>query len=261
MKNNINIYYNQMSNANNGLLTKIWGPPLWESLHAVTFGYPMEPTDETKEKYKAWLISLGDVLPCSYCRNSYKQFIKDGDSALTDNDLLNRENLCKWGYRMHNRVNNKLGVDYGVKYEEIVYKYESYRAKCVHKDSGCTMPIDLKADSYKKSEIKHAPIVPYSFANKFTEYAEHRGLVNFRDTLEQADMNLLNDDRRQRDNDCTKLIYYMRKNSIDCTEVKGEYEGLPTLHELALLSMRCSNISEYVFDVIEKRLEEWKSTL
>ena len=62
-----------MSNANNGLLTKIWGPPLWESFHAITFGYPMEPDEEIKNNYKQWLISLGDVLPCSYCRNSYKQ--------------------------------------------------------------------------------------------------------------------------------------------------------------------------------------------
>ena len=248
-----------MSNANNGLLTKIWGPPLWESFHAITFGYPMEPDEEIKNNYKQWLISLGDVLPCSYCRNSYKQFIVDGDSALTDNDLMSRDSLCKWGYRMHNRVNNKLGVEYGTKYEDLVHKYESYRAKCVHKDNGCTMPIDLKADSYKKAEIKFAPIVSYSFANKFTKYAELRGLINFQESLEQADVDLLNNSRLQRDNNCVKIINYMRKNSVDCTEISGEYEGLPTLHELALLSMRCSNINTFTHEIVADRLTEFEN--
>ena len=32
----------------NGLITKIWGPHFWETLHCVSFGYPLEPTEEQK---------------------------------------------------------------------------------------------------------------------------------------------------------------------------------------------------------------------
>ena len=28
-------------NINNGLITKIWGPVVWESLHCIAFGYPI----------------------------------------------------------------------------------------------------------------------------------------------------------------------------------------------------------------------------
>ena len=242
------------NNINNGLLTKIWGPPLWESFHSITFGYPIEPDNETKERYRNWLTGLGDVLPCSYCRNSYKCFIQDGDSSLTDNDLLNRDNLCRWGYHMHNRVNNKLGVEYNVTYEELVDKYESYRAKCVSKDNGCTMPINLKSESYKKAEIKHAPVVPYEFCKKFAHYATIRGFVNYVQELDKHNNDLINNNRSVRDKECVKIINYMRKKSIDCTEQDGIYEGLPTLHELALLSKRCSNINTYIKDTIIERL-------
>ena len=37
------------NSANNGLLTKIWGPHLWKSLHCIAFGYPSNPTDDEKK--------------------------------------------------------------------------------------------------------------------------------------------------------------------------------------------------------------------
>ena len=59
------------NNDNMGLLTKIWGPPLWESLHCITFAFPSNPTNEEKQHYLAFFKSLGNVLPCSLCRSSY----------------------------------------------------------------------------------------------------------------------------------------------------------------------------------------------
>ena len=46
----------------------------------------------------------------------------------------------------------------------------------------------------------------------------------------------------------------MRKNSIDCTESSGEFYKLPTIHELILLSMRCTNISLHYINEIINRL-------
>jgi hypothetical protein len=47
-------------NKNNGLITKIWGPAMWESLHCIAFGYPVEPTDEQRQNYKDFFTSLSD---------------------------------------------------------------------------------------------------------------------------------------------------------------------------------------------------------
>ena len=248
-----------MSDINNGLLTKIWGPPLWEAFHAITFGYPVNPDNEKKKQYREWLIGLGNVLPCVYCRNSYSDFITNGDVALTDNDLECRENLCKWGYRMHNRVNEKLEVDYDISYHDLKHKYESYRAKCVTKDNGCTMPLDLKAESYKKASVKHAPVIPYDFCAQLEAYAEHRGLKSYKDTLDNYNDKLENGDRASRDIECVQIIQYMRKKSIDCTEDNGEFKGLPTIHELALLSRRSGNVNSSKQIDILKRLNEWNA--
>ena len=249
-----------MTDINNGLLTKIWGPPLWESFHAITFGYPINPDDDKKKQYREWLIGLGNVLPCVYCRQSYTEFITEGDVALTDHDLLCRENLCKWGHRMHDRVNKKLEIDYGTSYADLENKYESYRAKCVHKDKGCTMPIDFKAESYKKADIKHAPVVPYDFCKQLTHYAERRGFKKYSKYLNKYNKKLIFGNRQRRDMECTELIRHMRHKSIDCTENSGKYAGLPTMAELVLLSMRSGNVNSTKQKEILVRLKELNMT-
>jgi hypothetical protein len=49
----------------------------------------------------------------------------------------------------------------------------------------------------------------------------------------------------------------MRKNSKDCTENEGEFKGLPTIYELALLSKCCSNINSHTFDSVKDKLNKW----
>lgn len=118
-----------MSNANNGLMTKIWGPPGWKFLHSVTFGYPIEPTTEHKKSYKQFFKLAGEVFPCGACRDSYKRFIGPGsDTELTNKIMKNRKNLTKWLFNIHNKVNDKLDKKYGITYNNIKDIYESYRA-------------------------------------------------------------------------------------------------------------------------------------
>ena len=139
------------SNSNSGLMTKVWGPPGWMFLHSITFGYPANPSsfdNETKQpkgttvtKYRAFFQDLGWVFPCVYCRNSYKQFLKE--LPLTDTVLSSRDNLVKWLYDIHNKVNNKLQIRYRkATLKNIISKYESFRADCKPgKQTGCTIPL------------------------------------------------------------------------------------------------------------------------
>ena len=120
--------YNKQSNINNGLMTKIWGPPAWKFLHSVTFGYPIKPTVEKKEKYRQFFTSVGDILPCGACRDSYIKFINEDGTKLTDKVMDNRESLSKWLYKIHNKVNKKLKYEYGITYDNVQNVYESYRA-------------------------------------------------------------------------------------------------------------------------------------
>jgi hypothetical protein len=208
-----------------------------------------------KEGIKTTLLNLAHCWPCIYCRESYNMFVTDPTSPtyICDKIFDSRDSLTRWGFLLHQRVNEKLGVDYGLSYEDIVPIYESFRAKCVDKDKGCTMPINLKAQSYLMAEIRHAPVVSYDFSNAFVDYAVKRGIKNFKLILKYYNNLLIRKDRMMRDKLCTKIIDHMRKSSIDCTESEGKFKGLPTCHELLLLSMRCSNISlQQHKNVIEK---------
>ena len=36
--------------SGDGMLTSVWGPPLWHFLHTMSFNYPTNPTEKEKKK-------------------------------------------------------------------------------------------------------------------------------------------------------------------------------------------------------------------
>lgn len=139
-------------NANNGMMTKVWGPPGWFFLHTVSFGCPIDPSifDEehdlpdgtTKLNYEQFFRKVGDILPCRYCRDSYKEFIKE-----IPPDASSRDTLVEWLWKIHNKVNNKLEDKYPeASLDKVKNLYERYRAKCNKKQiaKGCSVPLSGK---------------------------------------------------------------------------------------------------------------------
>ncbi len=143
-------------NIDNGMMTKVWGPPGWLFLHCISFGYPYYINDKNKDHinkrkdYKNFFNSLGYVLPCKYCRESYIEFIKE---TPIDKYLNSRKDLTKWLYIIHKKVNDKLGIPECQMpgYNEMTKVYEAYRAKCKKTTSeerennlakGCVTPAD-----------------------------------------------------------------------------------------------------------------------
>lgn len=124
---------------NPNMRTKSWGPPAWFSTTCYLMGYPScKPTATQKRNYKRFLTSFGDVLPCNLCRDSYKKFVRE--SPLTDSVLSTRKKLVMWFFKIHNKVNKKLGckvlttAQMNKKYKW----YENFRAvKCSADMGGC----------------------------------------------------------------------------------------------------------------------------
>jgi len=241
------------SNQNNGLITKIWGGPAWIFCHSITFGYPIEPTDEQKQNYKNFFLDLGNVLPCRYCRESYTKFISEGKTKLTDNVLANRTSLTKWFYNIHNIVNNKLGVEYGVEYEDMVGRYESFRAKCSPNvnANGCVSPLDYKAYSYKKVNQKDCPIVSPEIIGPFIVLAKIRKIdeklfdfYNEFSKMKKSIFKIKNLELWTKRNEyCQNQIKFMRESGCSCVEQNGIWKGTPTLEELDLLVHYCTTLS------------------
>lgn len=120
-------------NSGDGMLTSVWGPPLWHTLHTISFNYPVKPTKEDKENYYNYFNSLKDVLPCRYCRINLKNNLKK--LPLKKSVFKNRETLSKWVYELHEEVNKMLKKKSKLSYEDVRERYEMFRSRCLKKNS------------------------------------------------------------------------------------------------------------------------------
>jgi hypothetical protein len=74
-----------------GIDTRYWGPSGWDLFHRIAF-HSKHP--------KNVLRNMAEVLPCKFCRNSTRQYVKELP--------YNSKNPAKWLYDIHNKVNDKL---------------------------------------------------------------------------------------------------------------------------------------------------------
>lgn len=243
------------TNIHNGLMTKIWGPHMWFSINCIAFAYPIQPNEKQKIQYKSFFEFLGYVLPCSYCRDSYQYFITDGITKLTDDVFENRDTLTKWVFELHNRVNQKLCINYNTTYEEMCEKYELFRAKYI--EHNCSMPLDLKALAFKEADKIKPVIISKNIAKMFVDYAKSRGVImNELDIYEDIVCNKRNSIEFDKRNDiCHFMITNMRYNAYPSIEINGLYAGLPTINELNLIALLCSNLSEKELIEIGNKLQ------
>jgi len=127
-------------NSNDGMVTYIWGPPMWHTLHTITFNYPTNPTKEQKKQYLNFFINIKDILPCKYCRDNYAKNLLI--YPLTSKVMKNRDTLTKWLYDIHEEINTNLGKQSQLSFEEVRDRYEHFRARCLNsikqKKKGCT---------------------------------------------------------------------------------------------------------------------------
>ena len=103
--------------------SKIWGPSAWFFLHTLTFNYPENPTEQDKEIYKNFFLSLQNILPCSKCREHYKELLNDYDIS---NHLESKNKLIRCLYEIHSRVNldsNSEMISYNLFKQRYIRKY------------------------------------------------------------------------------------------------------------------------------------------
>lgn len=114
--------------SGDGMLTSVWGPSLWHSLHAISFNYPNNPTQLQKKKYRHFILNLRYVLPCKYCRINFKENLKC--LPLRMKEMKSRETFSKYIYDLHEHINKMLGKKSYLSYEQVRERYEHFRARC-----------------------------------------------------------------------------------------------------------------------------------
>lgn len=83
--------------------TRFWGPSGWKLLHHVAHAYT--PTPENKQHYAEFLDVIPYILPCKFCRSSLTDYYRDLPYAPC---LSSTDDLSRWMFHIHNRVNDKL---------------------------------------------------------------------------------------------------------------------------------------------------------
>jgi len=110
-----------------GLDPNFWGPPLWKSMHSIAEGYPeQDPTEEHKQAARHFYGSLRVLLPCSSC---CKHCCAHQQNDPVDDHLESRDNLARWVFDFHNRVNQRTGKpEWG--WDQYVKTYRSGETQC-----------------------------------------------------------------------------------------------------------------------------------
>jgi len=106
-------YTKKNFNSGDGMVTTVWGPPLWHYMHTMSFNYPVKPTVDDKKHYKNFILNLKYILPCRYCRDNLTKNFKA--MPLTTKDLKNRDTFSRWVYKLHELVNTMLGKKSGLR--------------------------------------------------------------------------------------------------------------------------------------------------
>ena len=117
--------------SSDGMLTYVWGPSLWHTLHTMSFNYPVKPTCEDKKNYMDFIKSLKNTLPCRYCRENLTRNLKETNFSIVD--MENRNTFSKYVFNLHNHINTMLGKKNILTYEEVRERYENFRSRCAKK--------------------------------------------------------------------------------------------------------------------------------
>jgi len=117
-------------NSSDGMLTTVWGPPMWHTLHTISFNYPVKPTKEDKDNYYNYFKALQHIIPCRYCRDNYADNLKK--LKFSKSVLKNRETFSKFIYILHELVNKNLGKKSGLTYTQVRDRYEHFRSRCLN---------------------------------------------------------------------------------------------------------------------------------
>jgi hypothetical protein len=144
------IFNNTDYESNDGMLTSVWGPALWHSLHIISFNYPVKPTTIQKKYYLDFFTDLQNILPCKYCRDNYKKNLET--LPITKTVLKNRENFSRWLYEMHELININLGKKSNLTYDEVRDRFEHFRSRCL------SYPNSVDKDQSKELSKDKEPI-------------------------------------------------------------------------------------------------------
>lgn len=143
----------------NNIKPCFWGKKYWGTLFSMAAVYPKNPDPEYIKSVRAFLLSWKKMLPCAGCRESYAKFTTQPDTDVLNDDFFSsRDKFIAFVYKLRNKVNNKVGLEYNITKEYFKVKLDKM---C------CTDGNEV--DGYV-NELSEAPFIQKDFVDLIQNY-------------------------------------------------------------------------------------------
>jgi len=107
----------------NNIKPYFWGPHYWRTIFSMGASYPENPDSNFIRIVKNYMLSLQILLPCQSCRVSYIEYGTQIDTDLeNNNNYSSKDNFVEFIYKIRNKINEKLGIDYKIPLEYFKFK-------------------------------------------------------------------------------------------------------------------------------------------
>lgn len=152
----------------NNIKPCFWGKKYWGSLFSMVAVYPNNPDQEYIKSVRAFLLSWRKTLPCTSCRESYMIFSSQPDTnVMNDNFYISRDKFIAFVYRLRNKVNNKVGLEYNITME--YFKTKLDKMCCIDGN---------EVDGFI-NELSEAPFIQNSVRNLVLNYVyKNKSYIN-----------------------------------------------------------------------------------
>jgi len=147
----------------NNIKPYFWGPHYWKTIFSTCASYPENPDSNFIRTVKEHMLSLQILLPCKSCRESYIEYGAQIDTELkNDNNYSNKDNFIEFVFKLRNKINKKLGIEYKLTLEYFKFKINNMICSKDH-----------NVDSYANN-IMDAPIIQDSVKDDIYDYIEKK---------------------------------------------------------------------------------------
>ena len=86
-------------------IPSVWGSSAWKFLHIIALSFPKNASQQIKNDYKSFFLSLDKILPCEKCQ---KHFQKNKNKFPIEDYLNDPHDLFSWTVKIRNEVQKSL---------------------------------------------------------------------------------------------------------------------------------------------------------
>jgi hypothetical protein len=190
----------------NNIKPYFWGPHYWKTIFSMCASYPENPDSNFLRTIKEYMLSLQILLPCQSCRESYIKYGIEVDTELkNDNNYSSKDNFIEFIFKLRNKINNKLGLDYKITLKYFKLKINNMICSKYH-----------NIDAYTNN-IVDAPFIQDSVKDDIYTYLDKQQVdIRYTRQLVKKLLEFYNNPNFDENNNLFKL--WLIRNSI-CEEI------------------------------------------